>query len=260
MAPPVFGLGLLENVSDATILSLAAAQSGNSDGISGRPNYVYDSYTGKKVLGRFGLKANTSTLLMQVATAFQQDMGLTSYVHPDKSVAGQSQMQYVKSTGNDLTDSAVNAVRFYVQSLAVPARRNVDDPQVKQGEQLFTTLKCNTCHTPTMYTDVDVRMPTLSHQRIHPYTDMLLHDMGDDLSDNRPDFEATGNEWRTAPLWGLGLFQKANGVPYYLHDGRARTMTEAILWHNGEARQSKEQFSRLTKTERSTVIAFLQSL
>lgn len=260
-APPIFGLGLLENVSEATILSFADPTDANGDGVRGHANYVYDPYTQKTELGRFGLKANVPTLLVQVATAFQQDMGLTSYVQPQKSVYGQEQMSAVTDgTKPEIADSILNAVTFYVRSLAVPARRNVTDPQVVHGEQLFAQINCTSCHVPTMYTDVNVALPYLSHQRIHPYTDMLLHDMGAGLADNRPDYQATGNEWRTPPLWGIGLLTKTNGTPYYLHDGRARTLEEAILWHGGEANNAKVAFTKLSKSDRDAVIAFLQSL
>jgi len=261
MAPPVFGLGLLELIPEATIRSFADPYDADKDGISGKANYVYNPYTQKTELGRFGLKANTASLLVQVTAAMQQDMGITSYVFPQKSVYGQPQWSSVKDNkGTDLPDSLVNAVKFYVQSLAVPARRDVTDPVVKHGEALFTQIQCASCHKPTMYTDVNVTLPALSHQRIHPYTDMLVHDMGAGLADNRPDYLADGTEWRTSPLWGIGLFQKTNGTPYYLHDGRARNLKEAIIWHGGEAANSITQFTKLPRADREAIITFLQSL
>jgi len=260
LGPPVFGLGLLENIPESTILSFADPLDKNGDGIKGHANYVFNPYTQKKELGRFGLKANTSTLQVQVATAFQQDMGLTSYVQPRKSVYGQLQMQSVTDTGKDLADSMLNAVIFYVRSLSVPARRNVSDPVVKRGEFLFKQVNCSGCHTPTMYTGVDVSLPALSYQRIHPYTDLLVHDLGPGLADNRPDYLASGTEWRTAPLWGMGLFVKTNGTPYYLHDGRARTIPEAILWHGGEAQSARDKFVALPAADRDALVAFLRSL
>ncbi len=261
LGPPVFGLGLLELIPESTILGFADPNDANGDGIKGHANYVFNPFTQKTELGRFGLKANTSTLHLQVATAFQQDMGLTSYIQPKKSIWGQDQMRHVPDTVNtDLADTMVDAVIFYVRSLAVPARRNVTDEQVKHGEKLFKQINCTTCHRPTMYTGVDVNLPALSNQRIHPYTDMLVHDLGAGLSDNRPDYLANGAEWRTPPLWGIGMFEQTNGTPYYLHDGRARTIQEAILWHGGEAQNSRDQFSQLSKADRKAVIAFLQSL
>ncbi|NDC42815.1 MAG: thiol oxidoreductase, partial [Chitinophagia bacterium] len=187
LGPPVFGLGLLENIPEATILSFADPNDADGDGVKGHANYVYNPYTGKVELGRFGVKANTSSLLMQVATAFQQDMGITSYVHPQKSVYGQPQMAWVPNTpGNDIADTMLDAVVFYVRGLSVPGRRNVTDPTVKRGEVLFSQVGCATCHRPTMYTGVNFNLPALSNQRIHPYTDMLVHDMGPGLADNRP--------------------------------------------------------------------------
>ncbi len=261
LGPPVFGLGLLENIPEATIIALADPADANGDGIKGHANYVYNPYTNRRELGRFGMKANTSTLQVQVATAFQQDMGLTSYVQPQKSVYGQDQMAWVTDHGKtDLADTMLDAVVFYIRSLAVPARRNVTSEQVKRGEMLFRQLNCSGCHTPTLYTGTDVNLPALSNQRIHPYTDMLVHDMGAPLADNRPDYLASGTEWRTAPLWGVGMFEKTNGVPYYLHDGRARSLEEAILWHEGEARSSKDQYTHLSAADRKAVVSFLQSL
>ncbi|HEY6975458.1 MAG TPA: di-heme oxidoredictase family protein [Chitinophagaceae bacterium] len=259
MAPPVFGTGLLENIPESTILSFADENDKNGDGISGKPNYVYNSYTQKTELGRFGLKANNPNLLLQVAGAYNQDIGITNYVFKDESSLGQSQSDGLKDDP-ELTDSILNAVTFYVRTLAVPARRNTTDADVKTGEKLFNQINCSGCHKPTVQTGVDVALPYLSNQRIHPYTDLLLHDMGDALADNRPDFLATGKEWRTTPLWGIGLFQKTNGIPYYLHDGRARTIEEAILWHGGEAEKSMQQFMQLNKSDRDRLIKFLNSL
>jgi CxxC motif-containing protein (DUF1111 family) len=261
LGPPVFGLGLLENIPESTILSFADPNDANGDGIKGHANYVYNPYTKKQELGRFGMKCNTSTLQVQVATAFQQDMGLTSYVQPQKSTYGQDQFRFVPDSSSvDLADSQLNAVVFYVRTLSVPARRNVDDANVKRGELLFKQANCSGCHIPTVYTGVDVSIPALSNQRIHPYTDLLVHDLGDGLADNRPDYLASGSEWRTPPLWGIGLFIKTNGTPYYMHDGRARALTEAILWHGGEAKASKDKFTAMPKADRAAMIAFLQSL
>lgn len=259
LAPPVFGIGLLENIPESTILSFADEDDKDGDGISGRPNYIFDTVANKTLLGRFGLKANTVNLFHQVAVAYQQDIGVTSSVFPDESCKGQVQDDH-RNTVPDLPDSILNAVSFYVKTLAVPARRNVTDVDTKRGEYLFAQINCSGCHKQTIQTGVDVTMKQLSNQRIHPYTDLLLHDMGDGLADNRPDFVATGKEWRTTPLWGIGLFQKTNGIPYFLHDGRARTIEEAILWHGGEAQKSKDAFMQLTKTDRDKLIKFLNSL
>jgi len=261
LAPPVFGLGLLATIPEETILAFADESDADGDGISGKANYVYNPQTRQTELGRFGLKANTSTIAVQVATAYQQDMGVTSAIQPQKSCFGQPQMNARDvNAAPDLPDSTLNAVIFYIKTLAVPARRDVLDPVVKRGQQLFAQLNCSGCHKPTIQTGVDMTLPAASNQRIHPYTDLLLHDMGDDLADNYTDYLANGSEWRTMPLWGIGLFEKTNGTPYYLHDGRARTIEEAILWHGGEANKAKNNFVQLSKTDRDAVISFLKSL
>lgn len=259
VAPPVFGLGLLQNIPESTILGYADENDANADGISGRPNYVYNPQTGQTELGRFGLKANVSSLAVQVASAYNQDMGITNYIFPFESCAGQPQAdQY--NDDPELADSTLNYVIFYVQTLAVPARRNVTDPDVKLGGELFRQINCSGCHKPVIQTGPDLSVKALNNQRIQPFTDLLLHDMGDGLADGRPDFRATGKEWRTAPLWGIGLFQKTNGTPYYLHDGRARTIEEAILWHGGEAENAKNNFMQLSLADRNRVIKFINSL
>ncbi|HVI46706.1 MAG TPA: di-heme oxidoredictase family protein [Chitinophaga sp.] len=259
MAPPFFGLGLLDLIPEATIKGFAAQQAKENNGISGKANYVYDPASGKMMLGRYGMKANTATLLTQVAAAYQQDMGVTSYVFPQESSFGQPQYDGLNDDP-ELPDTILNATVFYIRTLAVPARRNVTDPQIQQGEVLFAQTGCASCHIPTIVTGTDVRFKALSHQRIHPYTDLLLHDLGEGLSDGRPDFLADAREWKTPALWGIGLFEKTNGVPFYLHDGRARTLEEAVLWHDGEAASSKTQFTKLSKNDRENLILFLRSL
>lgn len=259
MAPPVFGLGLLEAIPESAILSFADENDTDGDGISGRPNYIYDTLSKKRDLGRFGLKANTINILHQVAFAYQQDIGISNYIAPKENCEGQLQYDGLNDDP-ELPDSIVKAVAFYVKSLAVPARRNVTDPDIKTGEQLFSQIQCAKCHIPTIQTGVDMSLQQISNQRIHPYTDLLLHDMGEGLADGRPDFVATGSEWRTMPLWGIGLFPKTNGTAFYLHDGRARSIEEAILWHGGEAAKAKDQFMNLNKTERDKLLKFLNSL
>ncbi|MBS1744467.1 MAG: thiol oxidoreductase [Bacteroidetes bacterium] len=259
MAPPFFGLGLIQNITESSILAHADENDSNGDGISGKANYVWDPYLQQRMIGRFGLKANTATLLTQVAAAYQQDMGVTSYVFPSESSYGQSQYDGINDDA-EIPDSVLNGAVFYVKTLAVPARRNVKDAIALRGEQIFKQINCLGCHTPTMYTGVDVTCKTLSNQRIHPYTDLLLHDMGPGLADNRPDYLATGTEWKTAPLWGIGLFEKTNGIPFYLHDGRARTIEEAILWHGGEAENSRNAFKQLSTADRKALISFIKSL
>jgi CxxC motif-containing protein (DUF1111 family) len=259
LAPPVFGLGLLEAIPEAEIVANADPNDANGDGIKGIPNYVWDPVSRSIQLGRFGLKANTASILVQVATAFNQDMGVTSSLLPVENSFGQPQYDNLKDDP-ELQDSVLNEVKFYVQTLAVPARRNVTDTEVLRGEKFFTEAKCTSCHIPTMTTGVNVAFPEASNQVIHPYSDLLLHDMGPGLADNRPDFLASGQQWRTAPLWGIGLFSTVNYPAYYLHDGRARTLIEAIMWHGGEAQQSKEFVQQLSTTDRNDLLKFLESL
>ena len=259
LAPPVFGLGMLEAIDEAELLRMQDVHDADGDGISGKINYVWDPVSQSKKPGKFGLKANAPSLLVQVAGAYNQDMGITSSVFPVENSYGQIQYDNLNDDF-EIPDSILHAVKFYVQTLSVPARRNVTDPIVIQGEELFSSLKCNACHKQTLTTKVDISMPYLSNQRIHPYTDMLLHDMGPGLADNRPDFDATGTEWRTSPLWGIGLRDIVNYPAYYLHDGRARSLVEAILWHDGEAKTSVDAFRQLTKSEREALLKFLKSL
>lgn len=259
LAPPVFGLGLLEAIPEATLLSFADENDADGDGISGKANYVYNAETHRKEIGRFGLKANTPTVITQVAGAYHQDMGITNRIFTQESSWGQSQLDELNDDP-ELADTTLEAVAFYIKTLAVPARRNVQDISVQRGKTLFAQLNCAGCHKPTVQTGVNLTLPQVSNQRIHPYTDLLLHDMGAGLADGYNDYLANGNEWRTAPLWGIGLFEKTNGTPYYLHDGRARTIEEAILWHGGEAQPAKGAFMQLTKTDRDALIQFIRSL
>ena len=259
VAPVVFGLGLLEAIPEETILAYADEADVNGDGISGKPNYVWNVVEEKYKLGRFGWKANQPNLLQQVASAYHDDMGLTTSLFPLENSHGQIQLKE-NLTSPEVSDEILDVVTFYVQTLAVPARRNVNDPQVMHGEQLFAQAQCADCHIPTLRTGVLPGVPSVSNQTIHAFTDMLLHDMGPDLADNRPDFRASGSEWRTPPLWGIGLVQTVNGHTNFLHDGRARNLMEAILWHGGEAEESRERTLQMTNAERDALIAFLESL
>ena len=259
VAPAVFGLGLLEAIPEEAILAYADETDIDGDGISGKPNYVWDVVNQRYTLGRFGWKANQPTLIQQVAAAYHDDMGITTSLFRVENSVGQSQLTAHSATP-EVSDEILEVVTFYVQTLAVPARRNVDDPQVKQGEQLFAKAQCASCHVPTLRTGVLAGVPSVSNQTIHPYTDLLLHDMGPDLADNRPDFHANGREWRTPPLWGIGLVKRVNGHTNFLHDGRARDLMEAILWHGGEAEASRQAVEQMSKSERDALIAFLESL
>ncbi len=257
LAPPVFGLGLLEAVPASTIEALAATEQAAGTA-PGHANYVWDPTVGQTVLGRFGLKANVGSLLQQTAAAYNADMGITSSVMPtepcDDPVPG------CDAHPPEVTDSVLAVVAAYVRTLAVPARRNVTAADVLHGQELFATAGCPACHTPTLQTGFVTEDPELSNQRIHPYTDLLLHDMGPGLADGRPDFLATGSEWRTPPLWGLGLTAIVNGHTNYLHDGRAQSLLEAVMWHGGQAGGAREQVRRMSRADRDALIAFLLSL
>ena len=260
------GLGLLEAIPENVILAQADPNDLNGDGISGRPNRVYDHRTGTTRLGRFGWKANQPDLYQQTADAFNGDIGLTSSLfQSDHCTSAQLDCAGAINGNNpgenvELSNYQLDRVQFYVSTIAVPARRNVQDPNTLRGKAIFNSIGCATCHTPSFTTGPSSTSPALSNQTIYPYTDMLLHDLGPELADERTDFLATGSEWRTPPLWGIGLFQTTNGHTRYLHDGRARNLAEAILWHGGEAATMREQFVQLTAEERAALLTFLQSL
>ena len=248
-APPIFGAGLLDAVSDAEILSRADPLDVDGDGISGRPNTVWDVQRRATVLGRFGFKASSPTLRQQVAAAYATDMGVTNPL-------------FKRGTKTpEISSTILDATTFYSASLGVPMARDQNDPTVTQGRALFTQFGCHSCHTPTLTTGAGAH-PFLSQQTIHPFSDLLLHDMGEGLADHRPDFSASGTEWRTTPLWGIGLTEQVlNGRPAtYLHDGRARSLEEAILWHGGEASAAQARFRAASAPERDALIRFLRGL
>ncbi|MEI6895745.1 MAG: di-heme oxidoredictase family protein [Colwellia sp.] len=282
---PIFGLGLLELIPEADILALADENDDNNDGISGRPNWVYDpvkaqnNHDNPVSLGRFGWKASTPSVRVQSLAALQGDMGVTSPLFPEESIAGTplhdsylARTGYVDigsdEQGNPEADQSFSDdVVFYAETLAVPARRDVHNEDVVLGAQLFTQVQCSTCHHPDFTTGTGdllvggiAASEALKGQKIYPFTDMLLHDLGEGLADNRRDFIATGVEWKTRPLWGLGLTRTVNPLAGFLHDGRAATPEEAILWHGGEAEQSKIDFMALSSTDREALLAFLMSL
>lgn len=259
MAPPVFGMGLLEAIPESTILAFQDVYDADGDGISGRANYVWNIQEKRKTLGRFGWKANNPSILQQVAAAYHEDIGITNFLFPVESSYGQSQyINYYNQS--DLTDSLVHAAAFYMRTLAVPARRNIKDPEIIRGKKIFSDAKCTSCHVPKHRTGINVSFGPVSNQLIFPYTDLLVHDMGAGLADNRPDWLANGQEWRTPPLWGIGLTEVVNGHSNFLHDGRARSLMEAILWHGGEAEHSKQYVKNLPKSDREALIKFLKSL
>lgn len=262
VAPAMIGLGLLEAIPESDILALANTQDKNTDGISGKANRVMDVVTGKSVLGRFGWKAGQPTVKQQSAGAFNGDLGITSSLFPeDGCTASQTACDQAPNGGKpELTDEILEFVNFYASTLAVPARRDVNDAQVQAGEQLFRQANCQSCHVETFVTGTDTAIKELANQTIHPYTDLLLHDMGEGLADNRPEHLANGREWRTPPLWGIGLVEDVNGHTRFLHDGRARNLMEAVLWHGGEARASRDAVLAMTTSERKALVRFLQSL
>lgn len=262
VAPQVIGLGLLEAIREKEILGQADPDDKNGDGISGRPNYVWDLARKKRALGRFGWKANQPTVAQQNASAFQGDMGITSTLLPHQNCGEKAEdcRRAPAMKGFEISKKDLAHVNTYVHLLAVPVRRNTGDPKVQKGEKVFSKVNCQACHTLSYQTGVVPGFPELSRQKIFPFTDLLLHDMGEGLADGRPDFGANGNEWRTPPLWGIGLFHSVNGHTRYLHDGRARNLEEAILWHGGEARKSRDAFLHLEKTDREALLRFLESL
>ncbi len=283
MGMPVFGLGLLEAINEADILALADPDDADSDGISGKANFVFDQVKFKQgnpdpvSLGRFGWKANNPSAAVQGSGAYRADMGVTNYLFETDSIVGTPLHDaYLVSNpaddgqaGMEVSEDIVKATMFYVNTLAVPARRNVNDAAVLRGASLFETANCVACHTPSFTTATHagvwgpsgiVAIPEVENQTIYPFTDMLLYDMGEGLADNRPDFLATGREWKTRPLWGIGLTKTVNLLAGFLHDGRARSLEEAILWHGGEAETAKETFRTMTQADRDALIAFLRSL
>jgi CxxC motif-containing protein (DUF1111 family) len=262
VAPPMIGLGLLESISEETILDWADPKDRDGDGISGKANHVLDVLTDELTLGRFGWKAGQPNLMQQNAAAFNGDLGLTSTLFPSENCSqNQSICNELPNGGEfEVSEDILAFVEFYSQHLAVPSRRNFKDPLVKQGEALFAQANCQACHKPSVQTTKRESLPALSNQTIHPYTDLLLHDMGEGLADHRPEYLATGREWRTTPLWGLGYTQEVNGHTMLLHDGRARNIMEAVLWHGGEAEDSRDEVLSFNQQQRDALVAFLESL
>ena len=261
VAPFVFGVGLLEAIPEEVIRALADPDDEDGDGISGRVNMVWHPQIEGFAMGRFGWKATQPTVLLQAAGAFHGDIGITSSLFPEQNCGPAQAACAAAPSGGDpeIPDDRLEKVAFYNRTLAVPAARDRDDPQVQRGAELFFAAGCHLCHTPR-FTTGEHPIAALSGQTIFPYTDLLLHDMGDGLADGRPVFDASGREWRTPPLWGIGLVEVVNGHTRFLHDGRARNLVEAILWHGGEAEAAKEFFRNLSAEEREALIAFLESL
>ncbi len=281
VAPHLSGLGLLELIPAADLIANADPEDRDGDGISGRTGEAVELLSGTEVLGRFGWNATQPSVEQQTATALFGDLGLTSRYFPDEACdrgglcerRGLPVSAYYEPAGfggglkgsdgyefdGEVSDEALFKLSFYARALAVPAVRDIDDPEVQRGWELFNTIGCSACHTSSFRTGVGA-VQGLSLQQISPYSDLLLHDLGEGLSDQTVGGEPVGVEWRTPPLWGIGLFETVNGQTYLLHDGRARNFSEAILWHGGEAQHSATAFSELSAAERAALVRFLEAL
>ena len=280
VAPPMIGLGLLALISEADILLKEDLNDNDADGISGKANYVWSVNNQNVALGRFGWKAGQPSILEQSAGAFVNDMGLTNRLHQNETCTEDQSDCLSAPNGNgdsvnnydfEVSDPILDAITFYSSHLAVPERRNAYSEQVLIGKALFQQAGCQGCHTPSYTTTFDLDQPELSDQRIFPYTDLLLHDMGEDLADFTPEndpasaemlyeFLATATEWRTPPLWGIGLAKTVDPQATFLHDGRANSIMEAVLWHGGEAQSAKNKVLVFNQEEREALLAFLNDL
>lgn len=269
IAPPMIGMGLIEAIHPADIIALADPDDIDDDGISGRVALARDPATGDVTLGRFGWKAQNATVRQQSAGAFAGDIGISSPDVPNHhGDCTENQADCLampvgvqpRLGDTEAPDPVLDLVVFYSENLALPARRDVDHPTVLRGKELFYDAGCASCHTPKFVTSRQANHPAHRFQLIWPYSDFLLHDMGEGLADGQQVGRADGTEWRTAPLWGIGLTETVNGHTFFLHDGRARNLTEAILWHGGESEASRDEFAAMEKTDRDALIAFLESL
>ncbi|QNM97297.1 di-heme oxidoreductase family protein [Chitinimonas koreensis] len=262
IAPQMIGLGLIEAIKPADIEANVRRQAALDGPIKGRINMVWDAYARRMVIGRYGWKANTGSVAHQSAGAFGGDIGITSSRFPhEECTAAQADCRKAPTGGKpEIADHLMDQVIFYSRTLAVPAARDLDDPRVRRGRELFHQSQCAVCHVPRYTTGDFKAVPQLGRQTIFPYTDLLLHDMGEGLADGRPDYQAGGRDWKTPALWGLGLVPAVNGHSRYLHDGRARNLLEAVLWHGGEAEAAKQQVLKLSKQDRENLVQFLSSL
>lgn len=269
IAQQMIGLGLLETIPAQDIIAGADPDDADGDGISGRAQIILSPEYFEPMLGRFGHKAGTATVYQQSSGAFHGDIGISTPLFPagwGECTEAQADCRAAPDGNSavngdlEIPADAMQAVSFYAENLAVPARRDIDDPQVLRGKQLFYQTGCIGCHTPKFVTHRLPDRPEQSFQLIWPYSDLLLHDMGEGLADHRPESRASGTEWRTAPLWGIGMTQQVSGHTYFLHDGRARNLLEAILWHGGEAEAAKHKVTQMPKSDRSALIEFLESL
>jgi CxxC motif-containing protein (DUF1111 family) len=262
VAPQMIGLGLLEAVPESALVALADPDDADGDGISGRAHMVHSLRHDRAMIGRFGWKATQPTVEEQVAGAFVNDIGITSVLHRNEVVTGaeREQIEFASGGAPEMSEHKLQRVTYYSQTLAVPVRRHVADPTVRRGKLLFDEIGCAACHVSELRTGTAYEIPAYRDQLIRPYTDLLLHDMGVELADTKHDGAATPREWRTPPLWGIGLIDEVNGHTRFLHDGRARNLSEAVLWHGGEGEESRERYRKLSARDRNAVIAFLESL
>lgn len=269
IAPPMIGMGLIQAIHEADILANADPDDKDGDGISGKAALVRDHMTGELKLGRFGFKAQNASIRDQSSGAFAGDIGISTpddpFSHGDCTKAQAACLAMPTGVQERLgpveaPDPVLSLVTFYSENLAVPARRNIDDPTVLKGKEMFYSAGCTACHTPKFVTRRNAGNKAHAFQLIWPYSDFLLHDMGEGLADGQQVGVANGQEWRTQPLWGIGLTKTVNNHTFFLHDGRARNLTEAILWHGGEAEAARNAFSAMNKQDRTALLTFLESL
>ena len=268
IAQPMIGLGLIEHISDQSLLMNEDINDTNNDGVSGKANKVWDIENEKLAIGRFGWKAAQPSVYQQTADAFYHDMGLSNKLYSNPFNCTSKQVECAKAiSGNseeyddlEVSSDQLDLVTFYSSQLGVPARRSINAENVKKGKEIFFALNCNSCHVESFTTGDTGSHANLNNQIIYPYSDFLLHDMGESLSDGVSEFFAQGSEWRTPPLWGIGLTSIVSDEYGYLHDGRARTIEEAILWHGGEANEIIQNYKKLKKNEVNQLLSFINSL
>lgn len=265
VAPSIHGSGLLSLIADADLDALADPQDANDDGISGRRNLVWSRAEERHVPGRFGWKAGQPDLRHTVAAAFANDLGISSPLFPEGPCTSAQPRCLAMARGDDasgveLSDDLLDLVTGFATNLGVPAARPLDPRGHAEGGNLFASVGCGACHQPSFVTEGSEQAAHLSMQQIWPYSDLLLHDMGEALADGRTEFDASGREWRTPPLWGIGLSEQINGSRHFLHDGRAQTLEEAVLWHGGEAAEARQRFVHLPREQRQLLLHFVGSL
>ena len=261
IASPLIGLGLIASVDEEQLRDLADPDDTDGDGVSGRLALVEEQGSESDGIGRFGWKASHSSLIQFIAEALHEDMGITTTLHPTQPCWSQKNCT---NNGNrsriEASTVILDALAEYLSSLAPPKQRTMTDTSDTDGSMLFEKIGCPSCHVSTLRTSDQPKSKIPSNQEFHPYSDLLLHDMGPRLADGLELHHASGNEWRTAPLWGIGLTNIVSGQEHYLHDGRARTINEAILWHGGEALKSRQKYEELTSTERVRLVKYVKSL